>query len=38
MPTQHGAALYKGHEPKVDAGIVTILRAAGALIYGKTVC
>jgi Asp-tRNA(Asn)/Glu-tRNA(Gln) amidotransferase A subunit family amidase len=37
MPTQHGAALYKGHEPKVDAGIVTILRAAGALIYGKTV-
>lgn len=37
MPTQHGSGLYKGHGPNVDAGVVAVCRAAGALILGKTV-
>jgi len=37
MPTQHGSALYKDSQPGVDAGCVALCRAAGALIYGKTV-
>ncbi|KAF2786256.1 amidase signature enzyme [Melanomma pulvis-pyrius CBS 109.77] len=36
MPTQMGSPLYKGHQSYYDASIVGILRAAGALIFGKT--
>ena len=36
MPTQHNSPIYKGHFPSVDAASVTLLRHAGALIFGKT--
>ena len=36
MPTQHNSPLYKGSFPTVDAGCIKTLRAAGALIFGKT--
>jgi len=36
MPTQHNSPLYAGHRPGQDAGCVATLRAAGALILGKT--
>jgi Asp-tRNA(Asn)/Glu-tRNA(Gln) amidotransferase A subunit family amidase len=36
MPTQHNSPIYAGHRPGQDAGAVATLRAAGALIFGKT--
>ncbi|EEU42436.1 uncharacterized protein NECHADRAFT_40299 [Fusarium vanettenii 77-13-4] len=36
MPTQYGSPIYKGHQPGSDSSAVAILRAAGALIFGKT--
>jgi amidase len=36
MPTQHNSPLYQGSFPALDAGCVKTLRAAGALIFGKT--
>jgi Asp-tRNA(Asn)/Glu-tRNA(Gln) amidotransferase A subunit family amidase len=36
MPTQHNSPIYKDSHVGVDAGSVTILRNAGALILGKT--
>jgi amidase len=36
MPTQHNSPLYKESFPTVDAGCIKTLRAAGALIFGKT--
>ncbi|KAF2023462.1 amidase signature enzyme [Setomelanomma holmii] len=36
MPTQLGSELYQGHQSNYDASIVGILRAAGALVFGKT--
>lgn len=36
MPTQHASPLYAAHAPALDAGSVAILRAAGALLLGKT--
>jgi Asp-tRNA(Asn)/Glu-tRNA(Gln) amidotransferase A subunit family amidase len=36
MPTQHNSPLFRGHRPGQDAGCVATLRAAGALIFGKT--
>jgi Asp-tRNA(Asn)/Glu-tRNA(Gln) amidotransferase A subunit family amidase len=36
MPTQHNSPLYQGSFPKIDAACVSILRAAGAVILGKT--
>ncbi|WWD21663.1 hypothetical protein CI109_106149 [Kwoniella shandongensis] len=36
LPTQHNSPIYKDHRPNVDAGVVAICRAAGALIFGKT--
>ncbi len=36
MPTQHNSPLYVGHRPGQDAACVATLRAAGALIFGKT--
>ena len=37
MPTQMGSPIYHGHRPAADAAAVAILRAAGAVILGKTV-
>jgi Asp-tRNA(Asn)/Glu-tRNA(Gln) amidotransferase A subunit family amidase len=36
MPTQHNSPIYTGHRPDIDAATVGTLRAAGALILGKT--
>ncbi|MEJ1976937.1 MAG: amidase [Acetobacteraceae bacterium] len=36
MPTQHNSPLFTGHRPSLDAAPVATLRAAGALILGKT--
>ncbi len=37
MPTQMGSPIYHGYRPAADAACVALLRAAGALIFGKTV-
>lgn len=37
MPTQMGSAIYDGYRPQGDAACVAQLRAAGAVILGKTV-
>lgn len=37
MPTGHGSPIYAGHQPASDAACVALLRAAGAVILGKTV-
>lgn len=37
FPTENGSALWKGRTPRRDAGAVARLRAAGAIVLGKTV-
>jgi amidase len=37
MPTEMGSPIYRGYRAKSDASCVALLRAAGALIFGKTV-
>jgi amidase len=37
QPTQMGSPIYAGHRPACDAACVALLRAAGAVILGKTV-
>jgi Asp-tRNA(Asn)/Glu-tRNA(Gln) amidotransferase A subunit family amidase len=37
MPTEKGSVLYAGRTPSRDATVVAMLRAAGAVIMGKTV-
>jgi Asp-tRNA(Asn)/Glu-tRNA(Gln) amidotransferase A subunit family amidase len=37
MPTENGTVLHKGRTPRSDAVVVAKLRAAGAVIMGKTV-
>ena len=37
MPTENGSVLYAGRTPSRDATAVSMLRAAGAVIMGKTV-
>jgi Asp-tRNA(Asn)/Glu-tRNA(Gln) amidotransferase A subunit family amidase len=37
MPTEYGSGIYRGHRPGSDADVVARLRAAGAIILGKTV-
>jgi len=37
MPTQMGSPIYDGYRPRCDASCVAILRAAGAVILGKTI-
>jgi Asp-tRNA(Asn)/Glu-tRNA(Gln) amidotransferase A subunit family amidase len=37
MPTEDGTALHAGRRPHKDATAVSLLRAAGAVILGKTV-
>jgi len=36
MPTEHNSPIYAGHRPGIDAACIDTLRAAGALILGKT--
>ncbi|KAF7891466.1 uncharacterized protein EAF02_001791 [Botrytis sinoallii] len=36
MPTKFGCSLYQGNQPSFDSSAVSILRNAGALIFGKT--
>lgn len=36
MPTRYGSRIYEHHQPKMDAAIVTALKAKGAFIVGKT--
>ena len=37
MPTEYNSPIYAGHRPTRDAEVVTRLKAAGAIILGKTV-
>jgi len=37
MPTAYGSSIYAGHRPAADAACVALLRAAGAIVLGKTV-
>jgi amidase len=37
MPTAYGSPIYAQHRPARDAAVVALLRAAGAVILGKTV-
>ncbi len=37
MPTENGCPIFAGRRPKKDAACVALLRAAGAVIMGKTV-
>ncbi len=37
MPTAYGSPIYKGNRPLADASAVALIRAAGAVIVGKTV-
>jgi Asp-tRNA(Asn)/Glu-tRNA(Gln) amidotransferase A subunit family amidase len=37
MPTENGTVLHAGRCPRRDATVVSLLRAAGAIILGKTV-
>jgi Asp-tRNA(Asn)/Glu-tRNA(Gln) amidotransferase A subunit family amidase len=37
MPTENGTVLHQGRTPRNDAAVVAMLRAAGAVILGKTV-
>jgi Asp-tRNA(Asn)/Glu-tRNA(Gln) amidotransferase A subunit family amidase len=37
LPTEHGSPIYRDHRPSDDAVVVARLRAAGAVVLGKTV-
>jgi Asp-tRNA(Asn)/Glu-tRNA(Gln) amidotransferase A subunit family amidase len=37
MPTEMGSAIYRGHRPAADAACLAQVRAAGAVVLGKTV-
>ena len=37
LPTRYGSDIYGGHRPATDAACVARLRAAGAVVLGKTV-
>jgi Asp-tRNA(Asn)/Glu-tRNA(Gln) amidotransferase A subunit family amidase len=37
MPTEYGSPIYAGRTPSRDASVVALLRAAGAVILGKTI-
>ena len=36
LPTEMGAAIYKGNQPRADAPVVMQLKQAGATVVGKT--
>src|SRR5215207_6007403 len=38
MPTTYGSPIYEGYRPALDAESVARLRAAGAVVMGKTKC
>jgi Asp-tRNA(Asn)/Glu-tRNA(Gln) amidotransferase A subunit family amidase len=38
MPTENGTVLHAGRRPSEDATVVALLRQAGAVLLGKTVC
>src|SRR5205814_1718927 len=37
QPTEYGSPIYAGFQPRADAAAVALLRAAGAVVLGKTV-
>jgi Asp-tRNA(Asn)/Glu-tRNA(Gln) amidotransferase A subunit family amidase len=37
LPTEYGSPIYAGHHPQTDAACVAQVRAAGAVVLGKTV-
>ena len=37
MPTAYGSTIYAQHQPRSDAAVVAQLRAAGGVVFGKTV-
>ena len=37
FPTRHGSQIYAGHAPREDASAVSLMRAAGGAVVGKTV-
>jgi Asp-tRNA(Asn)/Glu-tRNA(Gln) amidotransferase A subunit family amidase len=37
LPTEMGSPIHRGHRPACDAASVALLRAAGAIILGKTI-
>jgi len=37
MPTGYGSPIYANHRPAADAACVALARAAGAIVFGKTV-
>jgi amidase len=37
LPTEMGSPIYRGHKASADAACVALVRAAGAVILGKTV-
>ncbi len=37
IPTGYGTPIYAGHQPKIDAAAVALLKDAGAFVLGKTV-
>ncbi len=37
MPTSYGSPMYAGHRPAWDAPCVALTRAAGGIVFGKTV-
>ena len=37
MPTEDGTVLHSGRRPLADAAVVSMLRSAGAIVFGKTV-
>jgi Asp-tRNA(Asn)/Glu-tRNA(Gln) amidotransferase A subunit family amidase len=37
MPTENGTVLHAGRRPRRDATVVSLLKAAGAIVLGKTV-
>jgi Asp-tRNA(Asn)/Glu-tRNA(Gln) amidotransferase A subunit family amidase len=38
LPTENGTVLHAGRQPREDAAAVSLLRQAGAIVLGKTVC
>jgi Asp-tRNA(Asn)/Glu-tRNA(Gln) amidotransferase A subunit family amidase len=36
LPTAYGSPIYRRHRPQSDAALVSLLRAAGAVVVGKT--
>lgn len=37
FPTEYGSPIYAGHRPKMDAALITAVREAGGIVFGKTI-